>query len=165
MAVLGIACIVYFSFIAPSQIINKVHKKDLSDEHGISVWITSLWTAFIPMGVCIILGIRDKGLLLVVFIIWIVVVSIFLKGIKESSPKKPSNTVSIPPPFQSSNKPNYEWELTREGLKNLKNGVLIPREYLRQIDRPEPGCLIDNYILRTEFIPENKIRMNSSEQN
>jgi hypothetical protein len=165
LGICGIAAIVYFSFIAPSQIINKVSNKSGNDEIGYSIWFISLWTLFVPFLILSFFEIKINTILVV--ICWVFLVGIFFFK-ANTTEKKIQNEkiindkvirvkeINIKP-----SKSNFEWELTKRGIVNLKNGNLIPKNYLRQIDEPEPGCLIDNYLFRSEFIPEYKIKINS----
>jgi hypothetical protein len=165
LGICGIVAIAYFSLSAPSQIINKVLNKSDDDESGYSIWFISLWTLFVPFVILSLFEIKINTILVV--ICWVVLVGIFFLKVNTTEKKiqnekkinkevfvvKESNTKSA----QS----NFEWELTEKGIVNLKNGNLIPKSYLRQIDETEPGCLIDNYLFRSEFIPEYKIKINS----
>jgi cytochrome c biogenesis factor len=153
----------YILFVMPTSFINKSNKKNLANALGSKVWVTFLYTFFIPLILVSLLGISNIFALGFICILWLFLINFFYTKndvIKEHvnfhTAQNSLNTRKI-------DKSNYEWELTNAGLINLKTGHLIPKSFLRQTDNPEPGCFIDNYIFHTEFIPEDKIKITNSQ--
>ncbi len=74
-------------FTVPAKLINLLNGYELSDEHGVKVWLAFIWTAVIPFGITAAITSfqspnEDENFLLfvVVMISWLLLINLFFRS-------------------------------------------------------------------------------------